>query len=329
LIVMDNAGSEAVIRRLSKSTDFVSGAELSNSLGITRAALWKRINSLRSRGFQIEGSRGRGYKLSGTPELSAEEIKLFVKGDLGREVVLLEKVDSTNDLAMDLALRGRPHGTVVIADSQSRGRGRLGRRWASPPGANIYMSVILRSEISPKDATLLTVASSVACALAVRKLSGLNAGIKWPNDIVVSRRKLGGILLEMRSEPDRVLFAVVGIGMNVNIRAGGLPPDVRPIATSILMETGRRLKRSLLIAGILDELDNELKTLKGEGAVPLLNKWRGLSVTIGKRVRVATSRETFTGDALDIDSEGLLIVKAEDGGLRTISSGDLSMLRDS
>jgi BirA family biotin operon repressor/biotin-[acetyl-CoA-carboxylase] ligase len=133
----------------------------------------------------------------------------------------------------------------------------------------------------------------------------------------------------MRSEPDRVLFAVVGIGMNVNIRAGGLPPDVRPIATSILMETGRRLKRSLLIAGILDELDNELKTLKGEGAVPLLNKWRGLSVTIGKRVRVATSRETFTGDALDIDSEGLLIVKAEDGGLRTISSGDLSMLRDS
>jgi BirA family biotin operon repressor/biotin-[acetyl-CoA-carboxylase] ligase len=325
---MDDAGSEAVIRRLWERQDFVSGAELSGSLGITRAALWKRINSLRSRGFRIEGSKGRGYKLSGTPELSAEEIRLSAKGELGREVVLLERVDSTNDLAMDLALRGRPHGAVVVADSQSRGRGRLGRRWASPAGVNIYMSVILRPEIQPKDATLLTVASSVACASAVRKLTGLNAGIKWPNDIVVSRRKLGGILLEMRSEPDRVVFAVVGIGMNVNIRSGGFPPDVRPVATSILMETGRRLKRPLLIAGILDELDGELKALKGEGSAPLLNKWRSLSVTIGKRVRVETAREIFTGLALDIDEEGLLVVKAVDGGLRTVSSGDLTMLRD-
>lgn len=326
---MDDTGSEAVIRRLWERADFVSGAELSGALGITRAALWKRINSLRSRGFLIEGSRGRGYKLSGTPELSAEEIRLSTKGELGREVVFFEKVDSTNDLAMDLALRGSPHGAVVVADSQSRGRGRLGRRWASPAGANIYMSVILRPEIQPKDATLLTVASSVACASAVRKLTGLNAGIKWPNDIIVSRRKLGGILLEMRSEPDRVVFAVVGIGLNVNIRAGGLPPDVRPMATSILIETGRRIGRPLLIAGILDELDGELKALKGEGAGPLLNKWRSLSVTIGKRVRVATAREMFTGHALDIDDEGLLVVKAEDGELRTVSSGDLTMLRDS
>lgn len=326
---MSNTGGEAVIGILMEKGDFVSGAELSSALGITRAALWKRIESLCARGFRIEGSRGRGYRLSDTPELSQEEIKLSLKGELGREMVLLERVDSTNDLAMDLAQGGSPHGTVVIADSQSRGRGRLGRRWASPAGANIYMSGILRPDISPKDATLLTIASSVACASAVRKLTGLGAGIKWPNDIVVSRRKLGGILLEMRSEPDRVLFAVVGMGINVNMRAGALPPDVRPIATSILIETGKRMKRTLLVAGMLDELDGELKALKAEGAAPLLNKWRSLSVTVGKRVRVDTVQETFKGQALDIDDEGLLIVKTEDGALRTISSGDLTMLRDS
>lgn len=253
------------------------------------------------------------------PPPSVEELKASIRGGLGKKIILLDRVESTNDLAMELAEKGSPHGMVVIADSQSSGKGRLGRKWLSPSGANIYMSVILRPGIPPGDATLLTLLGSVSCALALKKLTGVDVSIKWPNDLMVYQKKLGGILLEMRSESDRILFAVAGIGINVN----KTPSRVRSFATSIFDETGRWHKRTPLIAGILDEISEELEALKG-GSGPLLDKWRRLSSTLGKNVRVTAGKETFSGLAGDIDEKGRLIIKTRDGSLRTASSGDLT-----
>jgi BirA family biotin operon repressor/biotin-[acetyl-CoA-carboxylase] ligase len=324
--------TEQALRALRKSGGFVSGSELGRALGITRAALWKRINSLRQKGYTIEAQRGKGYRLVKSPDLSAEELKACVRGGLGREVVFLDSVESTNDRAMELALRGSPHGTVVVADAQTKGKGRLGRKWASPPGRNLYMSVVLRPGIPPRDAALLTLMSSVACVTALKERTGLEAKIKWPNDLVVSAEeakeplKLGGILLEMKSEQDRITHCVAGIGINVNSKKADFPSQVRSIATSVYELTGRRTGRAKLAAAILDALAQELKSLGKEGRGPLLQRWRWMSATLGRRVKVTVGKETITGIAHNIDEDGSLLLETPEG-TRKMSTGDLTMLR--
>lgn len=320
-------GTDQEVLKLLGRKSFVSGEEAARSLGVTRAALWKRINSLRRKGFAIESRRGLGYRLVETPEFSAEELRGLVKGPLGRRIIFLYETGSTNDAAMELAASGEPHGTVVIAERQTRGKGRLGRRWVSPAGENIYMSVILRPGLRPREATLLTVLSSVAACQALRETTGLDARIKWPNDIQVGDRKLGGILLETRAEPDVISHAVVGIGLNVNMPASHFPASIRDIATSVLKETGSRHRRTPIAAAVLDRMSEELEALPKEGRRPLLNKWRELSSTLGKRVRVTEGEETSTGTAMDIDDEGRLILRLPNRRLRKISSGDLATLR--
>lgn len=313
---------------LRKKGGFVSGAELSGALGMTRAALSRKVESLRQEGFPIEARRGRGYRLLEAPGLSAGRIKALVKGGLGGEIVFLDKTSSTNDVAMGLAQAGSPHGTVVIADAQLKGRGRRGRRWASPPGRNIYLSVILRPRLHPRHSPVLTLAAAVAAAGALRERTGAEVSIKWPNDLVAAGKKIGGILLETRSEPDRVLHAVLGIGVNVNSQPADFPPEVRPMATSILMETGRRHGRGPLIAAILKALAGALSGLERASArAALMERWKGLSCTLGRQVRVVAAGEVLTGLALDIDSGGRLVLRAADGSLKTINAGDLEMLR--
>jgi BirA family biotin operon repressor/biotin-[acetyl-CoA-carboxylase] ligase len=319
--------NDAILRLLRRADGFLSGAELGAALGISRAALWKRVGALRDKGFLIEGSSGRGYRLLGSPGFSPEELRESLKGGLGREIVFHGQTTSTNETAMALASGGAPHGTVVVADSQSGGKGRLGRKWASPPGCNIYMSVILRPSIPPRDAPLLTLLAAVSSALALRRATGIEAMIKWPNDIVARGRKIGGVLLEMRGEPDRVAYAVLGVGINVNMKRKALPVDVRPHATSVLEETGGEYPRAGLMAGVLDELSSGLDALEKEGAAPLIGKCRELSSTLRKRVRVKTGSETFTGTALDMDHEGRLLVRTQKGEVRRVSSGDVEMLR--
>ncbi len=319
-------GDERLVKLLEKASGFVSGQEAGGTLGITRAALWKRINALRARGFNIEARRGIGYRLVEAPEFSAEGLKSSARGRLGRAMVFLDETGSTNDVAMGLAAEGAPHGTVVVAERQSRGKGRLGRRWVSPPGANIYMSVVLRPALHPRDATLLTLLSSVACAYAIIERTGLEVKIKWPNDIQVSGRKLGGILLETRAEPDVISYAVVGMGINVNMKASDFPASIKEIATSVLKETGRRHRRTPLAAAILNHMSDELKTLEKEGRKPLLKKWRELSSTLGMKVKVTEGEETLTGTAMGIDDEGRLILRLSNRKLRKISSGDLVMV---
>ncbi len=318
---------DEIIKMFKRKGDFVSGEEMSKKLGVTRAAIWKKIEALRNKGYKIQASPARGYKLIKTPEFSVEELKTLIKGDVGGEIIFFESIDSTNLIAMKLAEKGSPEGTVVIADSQTKGRGRLGRAWVSPPMAGIYMSVIVRPGLEPKDATLLTIMAAIACATAIRNTTGLQVKIKWPNDLMVSDKKLGGILTEMKSDPDRIIFAVIGIGINVNMKRKSFPPEVQPIATSIKEELGRIQSRTFIIAEILKEIERWYKVLIRTGRSPLLDEWRRLSSTLGSKVKVTAGRDIFTGTAENIDDEGMLILRLPSGILKRISAGDLTVLR--
>lgn len=256
-----------------------------------------------------------------------EQIKPLIKGEIGRDIIFLDTVDSTNRIAMEIGDKGALHGTVVIADCQTKGRGRLGRTWVSPPGSNIYMSIILRPVLEPKNAPILTIMASVASANALRNVTGLPIGIKWPNDLMASDKKLGGILSETRSINSRILFSVIGIGINVNSGLEDLPPDLRAIATSIKNETGREESRANLIANILNEMDYWLKGLSKDGKEHLLAEWRRLTLTLKKSVKAVVGKDTFTGIAEDIDDKGMLLLRLPSGVVKKISAGDVTILR--
>lgn len=237
----------------------------------------------------------------------------------------METVGSTNAVALELAEKDAPHGTVVVAHRQTKGRGRLGRTWVSPSG-NIYMSIILKPPLSPADAPLLTMTASVACARALRETTGLLVGIKWPNDLMVLERKLGGILTEVKSRGSELVFAVIGIGVNLNSDIEEFPPDIKEIATSVRTETGQKYSRNLVISRILDETEFWYDRFMKVGREGLLDEWRHLTFTLGKKVIVVAGEEMITGVARDIDKEGRLIVELVSGGSRKISAGDVKVL---
>jgi BirA family transcriptional regulator, biotin operon repressor / biotin---[acetyl-CoA-carboxylase] ligase len=215
----------------------------------------------------------------------------------------------------------------VLADSQEKGKGRLGRFWISPSGVNIYMSIITRPEADPEDATLLTIMAAVGCTIALRRVTDLNVSIKWPNDLMASDKKLGGILTEMKTCPGRVIFAIIGIGINVNVDMDVFPDDVKKIATSVKNETSKVYSRTEIIAEILNELDKWYKILKGMGKKILLTEWQRLTSTLGREVKVSVGKETFAGLAESLDDKGMLILRLMSGELKRISSGDLTILR--
>lgn len=256
-----------------------------------------------------------------------DQLRELIKGEIGRNIVSLGIVESTNSLAMELAEKGASHGTVVIADSQTKGRGRMGRPWISPSGGNIYMSVILTHPMDLKEATFLTILAGVACCGALRNATGLPVEIKWPNDLMVSHKKLGGILTELKSCGREMLYAIIGIGINVNIALEDFPPEVRKIATSIKDEKGKTESRTFLIAEILNELDRWYHVFAQQGKNSLLNEWRKLTSMMGKPVQVTMGEEIISGLAHDIDEGGMLIVRLPSGALKRISFGDLVVLR--
>ena len=250
------------------------------------------------------------------------------KRGIGSNVISLETVDSTNAFAVELGERQAAHGTVVVAEKQTKGRGRLGRTWASPSGGNIYMSVLLRPSVRLEDVTILTVMAGVACVRALRDATGVPVAIKWPNDLMVDGKKLGGILTEIKSASGRVSFAAVGIGINVNADFGNFPPDIRDLATSLKIETGVRYPKNSLITGILKEMGHWYDILLKTGKRPLIEAWRSFSPMLGRQVRVVMiNSETLTGIAQDITDEGMLLVRLPSGAVKTISAGDLTVLR--
>ncbi len=318
---------ETILSLLTDAHDIISGQEISRRLGISRAAVWKKILALRNKGYVIEALPSKGYCLKTAPDLAQEYLLLKIKGNLWKDVIVHDSVESTNDLAMSLATKGEiAPGTVFVADHQTRGKGRLGRIWESPAGNNIYLSLIIRPELEPKDTTMLTILAAVAGALALQRSCDLPVSIKWPNDLVISHKKLGGILTEVRADPDRVSVAAIGMGINVNMDHSSLPGAIKNIATSVRIETGKNYERNKIIIQLLREFEEWYTILKEEGKRPLLEAWRRNSSTLGRKINVIMRDITWSGIAEDIDDNGMLMLKMRSGERKTISSGDISFL---
>ncbi len=267
------------------------------------------------------------HEFSKTDTLTVKNIKAGIKGSIGRELFLHKTVDSTNTIALKLAEEGVKEGAVVIADSQFRGRGRLGRSWLSPPGVNVYMSIVLRPNMEPRFATLLTIMASVGSATALRKATGLDITVKWPNDLLVSEKKMGGILTETRMDSKRIEYAVTGIGINVNMDSYALPDVVKEVSTSIRIETGEIFSRTKTIIEVLNELNAVYDVLKRKGYHEILSRWKQLTSTLGRNVEIVLGNETLKGLAESVTDEGMLIVRLPSGASRVIQYGDLTLLR--
>lgn len=307
---------------------YLSGQSIADGLGVTRAAVWKAIESLRADGYGIVSTPARGYRLESIPDLlGAREITLGLDTTLiGKTVHALSEVNSTNTYASRIAAGDAPDGTVVVADYQSAGRGRLGRRWESPRGVNIYTSIILRPNFPPTEAPFTTLIASIALVAAVRELYNLPAEIKWPNDMLISGKKSAGILTEMSAEPDRVRHIVLGVGVDVNMPASGFPEEIRGISSSIMLELGHKANRAELMRRFLEELERCYFMLLAGKRSELLDEWRSLTGMLGRRVRVTTLTDTLEGVALDLDPSGFLLIKKDDGSVYTVTSGDVGIL---
>ncbi len=268
----------------SSRTRFLSGEELGRKAGISRTMVWKHIKTLEREGFGIEAVPSQGYRIISVPDLLRQgDIKPGLKTKvIGREIHLFPEVASTNTLAMEMASTGAPEGTVVLAETQTGGKGRRGRTWISPKG-NLYLSVILRPDIPLHKAPLITLMGAVAVASAMRRMCEVKAFIKWPNDILISGKKVCGLLTEMSAEQDRVRHIVLGIGIDVNMELAALPPDVRALTTTLAAETGVKIDRTALLRQLLRELDHWYRVfLTNERDV--LKEWKTLNMTIGNRV---------------------------------------------
>ena len=238
-----------------------------------------------------------------------------------------QTIPSTNTEAYQLALRGAPEGEIVIAESQEKGKGRLGRHWVSPPFLNLYLSVILRPDIPPPQASLITLMAAVAVAEGIECFSGLHPVIKWPNDILLKNRKVAGLLNEIHSETDRIHFVILGVGVNLNMDKKLFTKEIRSTATSLKMETGKTVSRKEFVRCLLEALEKWYTLFLREGGKPVLDAWRERARIRGKAVKVTSFGETLFGRAVDVDSEGRLILETEKGERKRIVAGDVEYSR--
>jgi len=304
---------------------FISGEEISHRLKVSRTAVWKRINYLRTLGYEIEASTRSGYRLIRSPDLLTPlEIKPFLKTKwVGKKIHYFQTLDSTNSQAYQLALNGAEEGEVVVAESQERGKGRLGRHWFSPPFLNLYLSVILRPNISPHQASLITLMAAVATADAIRKFSGLLPLIKWPNDILLGGRKVAGLLNEIQSEMDQIHFVILGIGINLNMDEKMFSKEIESIATSLKIEMGQTISRKNFLQSLLQELENWYTIFTKQGSVMILEAWRDRAQLKGRQIKVTSFGEILIGVAVDVDSDGALILEMADGKRKRVVAGDI------
>jgi len=307
--------------------DFVSGEFLGQRIGITRSAIWKHIMKLREEGYDIRSSCRKGYCLLSRSEmlLPREIVEGLDTEIFGRkEIIHFRETDSTNARARELAEQGAPEGTLVVSERQTRGRGRKGRFWFSPPGAGIYTSLILRPAMRPNDAPKITFLTAVSAAEALIRLTKLDVRIKWPNDLLVNGKKIAGILTEISAGREGLEYAVVGIGINVNTPA--FPDEIGRKATSVLIETGERFPRTRLLKEYLRQQERYFGRLRTYGFAPILNRWKELTDTIGRQIRVEMMDKTYVGRVEGIDPEGVLILKDREGVFHRIFSGDVALL---
>ncbi len=307
---------------------FVSGAELSTQLGVTRAAIWARIDELRKLGYEIAASPHQGYQLLSVPDvLHPDDLLSLVQGNkvVGRDIRVFQETASTNDIVEKLARDGVKEGVVVFAESQSKGRGRLGRKWISPARKGLWFSVLLRPDLRPQAATQLTVAAATALFRAIRDVGGLTPEIKWPNDILIKGRKVAGVLTELSAELAHVNHLILGIGVDVNQTAADFPTELRKIATSLKVEAGRHIQRAELAAAILRELDRDYARIVSQDFGKVADEWQQQCTTIGQRVAIHIGDRVIQGHAEALDDDGALLLRTQHGRLERVIGGDVNL----
>ena len=308
------------------ATIVISGAKIAKEIGVTRQQVWRWIERLRKLGVRVKGHPATGYHIERVPDILVPQMlshRLYGT-PFARRILHFFKVDSTNTVAMRLAENGEPHGCVVLAEDQTAGRGRAGRSWLSEKSAGINCTVVLRPPIPPAHAPLLTLVAGLAARDAAAEDLDTIPDIRWPNDLLVGGRKFSGILTEMHAEPDRIHYAVVGIGMNVN--QAKMPAELADIATSLRIETGKAHSRFELLIRLLRHLDRYYNQFLEDGATPILRRFAQVSSYYeGKRVRITTSQESFTGTTAGLEPSGVLRVSRDDGrGIEPVLSGDVA-----
>ncbi|MFZ4855817.1 MAG: biotin--[acetyl-CoA-carboxylase] ligase [Desulfuromonadaceae bacterium] len=321
--------ADTILRLFRTEGCHISGELLSRELGVSRTAVWKHISALRNSGYCIEAVPSRGYRLISSPDvINPHEVAAQLESTtIGRHLEFLQLTASTNTDAFRLAEDGAAEGTVVLADAQSGGKGRRGRNWSSPAGVNLYCSVVLRPAIMPHEAPQLTFLSAVAVARAIELTTKLAPEIKWPNDLLITGKKVAGLLNEMSAETDGINFVILGIGVNLNMTAGQFPDDLRHPATSLLLESGRGVDRSCFAATMLNELDRLYTGFLAHGFGPVREEWQRRCNANGRHVVVSDSGTECTGGTfVGIDEDGSLLLRSEDTVLHRITCGDVRII---
>jgi BirA family biotin operon repressor/biotin-[acetyl-CoA-carboxylase] ligase len=303
---------------------FVSGASIASGLGISRTAVWKNLKQLEQIGYTFDQRRGLGYRLKEAPDkLYPWEIARRLKsGNLGRKILYMDSVDSTNAEAFKLAISGEEEGACVVAESQDSGRGRLQRQWHSPYGRNLYLSIILRPDIHPSKVYPLTFISSLA-AYDTLSASGVEPRLKWPNDVLIGSRKICGTLIELSTEADRVRFVVVGVGLNINMEAGEMDSTIRDTATSLFIETKNRFERAAVCGMLLTNLEKYYETSRRQGMDEVCRLWEERAKTKGAYMEVRHFDRIYRGISQGIDGDGALLLRDNDVVTRVIA-GDVT-----
>jgi BirA family biotin operon repressor/biotin-[acetyl-CoA-carboxylase] ligase len=305
--------------------DYLSGEVLSRELNISRTAVWKQIKKLESQGYRFEATRRLGYRLIGKPsKLSVQELMDKLSGTtLIKAIKLHDTVDSTQNIAQRLAEDDALEGTLVIAEQQTSGRGRMGRKWVSPPGKGVWMSLVLRPNLPLQFASQLTLLTAVALCRALKTLAApLEIGIKWPNDLLISGKKISGILLESTAEEERLKYVIAGIGISVNLEPEDYEAELRDIATSLRIELGRPLDRTEVIASFIREFEQLYAAYQNDGFGLIRTLWEALSVSLFKPMQLKTPSGMMIGTPIGLDERGALLAKLEDGTIMPIFSAE-------
>lgn len=317
-----------ILKALRAQPDGVSGADLARGMEVSRAAVWKAIEELRKLGYDIEATPHLGYRLVNSPDvLHADDLatRLDPSCLIGRDIRVFRETASTSDVVEKLARDNAREGVVVFAESQTRGRGRLGRKWSSPAGKGLWFSTLLRPGFSPRETTRLTVAAAVAMARAIESATQLKPDIKWPNDLLLGSRKVAGVLTELRAELDRVKYVIVGIGLDVNQTPSEFPSGLREMATSLRIEGGRKIDRASLAATVLRELDGTYALVRGGSFDALANEWEDRCTTLGHDVKIRVGSRLIEGRAESLNPDGALLVRTQHGRLEHVTGGDVTL----
>jgi BirA family biotin operon repressor/biotin-[acetyl-CoA-carboxylase] ligase len=317
-----------ILKLLKDNRDgYVSGQDISNKLGVSRTAIWKHINQLKEIGYEIESISKKGYKLVGSPDLlTFEEIQPYLYTKLiGRNIIHFDSIPSTNIKAKEIGDKNESNGAVIISEEQTNGRGRLGRTWVSPKYKGLWMSIILKPELSPMEAAKLTQIGAAAVVKALQELN-IDALIKWPNDVVINSKKVCGILTEMSAELTKINYIVMGIGVNVNIEENAFPEELKAIASSLLIEHGEKINRQELTAKILNNFETlYLDFLNSSNIKESIDICRSYSAILNKEINIIKNQIVTPALVKDIDDEGRLLVEYLDGHTEWLISGEVSI----